>query len=455
MNLKKLTTTATLALILLVNPAYSKNSGIKSTLSLETFQRLNDPQQKTSTTEWVGASLKGKSKLFHLDSALDTDLRVYLNDDKDINFSIAEAYVESSNGYDKSISVGRKLLDWNINEHYWMLGNMNGLQGMQLLSEKQEGLIGLHAERTFDTNFKVSIFFSYFNIPALNPGLDVKDGKITSNSEWVRRPPEYTVVKGKLVPIRYDINMPGYDKLVLKKSLGIRQSYKWEDGEISSFFIYKPENKVRVNAEAKLVEENGGYFVDVTANPIVNHHMIYGVQLRQDFGDVKTITGFDITDPNARLGKDFDVLDPVKLEEAQRTYKSEYFDVAPNYDRESYFHSTAYINRDTYDLLFGYIQILSDNIRGSDDFYSETVKWKQAFGGKIRYFFSDDLQLSADIKYDISRKDQIVKAEVFYRFMNSAAIKVGAELIKSPQDNSYWSAYRAHDTIYSNLSYTF
>ena len=60
-----------------------------------------------------------------------------------------------------------------------------------------------------------------------------------------------------------------------------------------------------------------------------------------------------------------------------------------------------------------------------------------------------------DFRYDLARKDQIVKAEGSYTFLNRATLNIGMELIKSPQDNSYWSAYRANDTVYSSLRFLF
>lgn len=428
---------------------------MSGSVSFEKFHRLNNPGYQNNFNEWAGVSLRGEGDLRHMRGTLDADMRFFFNESNDINYSVSEASLEYTDS-ERRFVVGRRPLDWNINEHYWMLGNMNAQQGMQLLSEKQEGLVGLYAERKFDKHFKLSLFFSYLYIPPLNPGIDVKDGKITSNSEWVRRPPEFTVIEGKRVPIVYAINMPKVSEIVFKKSLGIRQAYAWDGGEISSFIIYKPENKIRANADAVLGQNDAGdYQINVTANPIVNHHMIYGVQVRQDFGDVKTVTGLDITDPNARLGKDFEIIDPVKMKESNRTFSSDYFSIAPAYDRESYFHSTAYIDRTNYDILFSYIQLLSDNKRGNDDFYSDAVKWKQAFGGKIRYFITDNFNVAADLKYDIARKDNILKLETQYRFAPQADLKVGAELFKSPQENSYWSAYRAHDTIYTQLRFLF
>lgn len=447
-----------LACILVNTTAWAEiesTNGLKGSFSFEKFHRLNNPTYQNNFNEWAGVSVRGNGDFKHLRATFDSDFRFFFNKSNDINYSVSEANLEYSDSTRRFV-VGRQLLDWNVNEHYWMLGNMNAQQGMQLLSEKQEGLIGLYAERKFDERFKLSIFFSYLYVPPLNPGINVEDGKISSNSEWVRRPPEFTIIENKKVPIRYNINMPEISDVVFKKSLGLRQSYSWGNGEISSFLIYKPENKIRANADAALEQDDkGDYTINVTANPIINHHMIYGVQIRQDFGDVKTVTGLDITDPNAKLGKDFEIIDPVKMKEGNRTFSSEYFSIEPAYDRESYFHSTAYIDRASYDILLSYIQLLSDNKRGNDDFYSDAVKWKQAFGGKIRYFITDNFNISADLKYDIARKDNILKLETAFKFAPAADFRVGAELIKSPQENSYWSAYRAHDTIYTQLRFLF
>ncbi|EQC43837.1 hypothetical protein [Bacteriovorax sp. Seq25_V] len=433
----------------------NSNAYLKGDFSYEKFQRLNNPETKSDFDDWTALNLSYDGSLANSHTYAETDLRFYINNNRQLNYSLPQAYMEWKDR-DRRLSVGRQLLNWNENETYWLLDTVNPNQGMYLLSEKKEGLTGLQYDHRFHDNFTVSIFFSYFNVPALNPALTIKDGEVTSSSEWVRLPPKAVPLEDKLVPLYIEINQPDIARdIVLKKSLGIRQAFSWDRnrGELSSYLLYKPENKLRMNAEAYMNEDLEK--INVIASPIVNHHMIYGMQYKQRLGQVKFIAGFDINDPNAKLGDDFKILDAGQLKENNKVFESEYFTVKPNYERESYFHTSANINRGSYMLSLNYIKLLTDNERGSDDFFSDTVKWKNTVGARVRYYFDDFFNVMVDLKYDLTRRDNILKAEANYMLFKKASINIGMELIKAPDENSYWAAYRANDAVYSSLKFLF
>ncbi len=422
-------------------------------ISYENFQRLNEPDKKTDFEDWTGLNVTVDGLVGEYDFHHESSYRLYVNNDNTLNFSLPETYLEYKDS-SKRVSLGRQILKWNENETYWLLDTINANQGFYLLGEKKEGLTGVQADFRVGQNMTISVFGSIVNIPALNPSVAIENGQVTSKSEWVRQTPEATLLEGQSVPLYYVLNMPEIKDIVLKKSFGLRQAFTWDRGnsELSSYFIYKPENKIRMNAEAYMDESLDK--IMVIANPTVNHHLVYGFQYKQNLGDVKLIAGLDFNDPNANLG-DFEVLDIVQLEEERKVFESEYFTVKPSYDRESYFHTTANMNRGNYMLSLNYIHLMTENERASDDFYSDTVKWKRAIGTRVRYYFDDTFNVMGDYKYDMARKDHVVKAEATYVMFGRAALNVGMELIKSPSQSSYWSAYRANDTVYSSLRFLF
>ncbi|MCO4794745.1 MAG: hypothetical protein KC493_13585 [Bacteriovoracaceae bacterium] len=422
-------------------------------LSYERFIRLNNPNNKTDATNWFGLSVNTARTREKIDAHLDTDLRYFTStQESNLNFSLSEAFVQY-NENDTRWTVGRKVMDWTHHERYWQLGYMNGQQGFKLLGDKQEGLFGLHYEHKPKTGFRFSAMMSYFYLPTLNPEIDVREGKIVSSSEWKKLPPTKTRIQGLVVPIKYDVERPPVTDIVIQKSLGANVEYSWGTGKVQGYAIYKPENTIRSNAEAyyDLSEQA----VKVKAKPVVNHHAMYGTSLHQKMGSVLVSTGMDVIDPNANLGKDFDIIDPVKLEESNKKFESDFFKIEPSYDRESYFYARSFLDRGIYNLSFNYIQLLSNNVRKSDDFFSDTVKFKRAVGTQINYWFSDKFNTMLDLKYDIDRKDNILRGEMAYRFNRFMSAGVGAELIKAPQDNSYWSPYRANDTVYTSFGYHF
>lgn len=418
-------------------------------ISYEKFYRLNKPIYRSDSGDWLGLSYETAPPVKDFDTFLMGDLRFYFQENNSLNYSLQEAYA-TYKGDDWSLTVGRKILDWNTNEKYWSLGYLNALQSFTLLSTEEEGTTGVIFNKSIGP-FEFDVLASYLYIPQINPSIDFKNGEVYSRSEWVRLPPRKTVISGLEVPISYQIDDYKVSKIIFNKSIGGNIRYKWTNGGVSAFAIYKPENKLRINASAYYDNLNTGKVI-VTAAPTVNHHAYYGFQIYQAFGDIKARGGVSYVDPNARLGKDF----IVDIQNARKTFQSDYFNINPRYDKEAYAHvSLNYDKKKYYKLTLNYIHLLSDNIRGSDDFFSDTVKWKSTFGGGVVYFFSDSFDFGFDLKYDVIRKDNIVKGEVKYNYDQKVVIALGLEVLKAPDNNSYWSYYRTSDTLYSTVGFVF
>lgn len=418
-------------------------------VTYEKFLRLNNPPNRSESGDWIGLGYETEAPGEKVDTFLMGDLRLYFQDNNDLNYSLQEGYIQYKNS-DYAFSVGRKILDWNPNDTYWSLGYLNALQSFTLLSTEEEGVTGITYSRKGE-EFDFEVLLSYIFIPQLNPAMDVKNGNIESKSEWMRLPPKRTVVSGQEVPIFYKIADVNVSKIIFNKSLGFNLRYRWgEEGGISTFAIYKPENKLRANASA-FYDNVTTNKVIVEADPTVNHHAYYGLQMYQAFGDVKARGGLSYVDPNARLGKDF----PIDISNARKTFKSEYFTINPRYDKEAYAHGSLNLDRKKYKLSLNYIHLLSKNIRGNDDFFSDTVKWKSTFGGSITYFFNDYFDAMFDLKYDVERSDNILRGEIKYNYHKKLYLALGLEVLKAPEASSYWSYYRANDTLYSSIGYIF
>lgn len=435
-----------LTLFIVMNPLRASESSI----TYEKFYRLNKPNYRSDSGDLLNLSYTGTptdpTKSF--DAFAMGDLQLYFQDNNSLNYSLQEGYVRYL-GESYELSVGRRILDWNSNEKYWSLGYLNANQAFTLLSTEEEGVTGVLFKKSAG-DFDFDVLLSYVFIPQLNPAVEFKNGEVKSKSDWVRLPPKRTVVNGLEVPIFYKLNKVNISRIVFNKSLGGNIRYKWAQGGASAFAIYKPENKLRSNASAFYDNVTLNQVV-VEADPIVNHHAYYGFQAYQAFGDLKTRGGVSYTDPNARLGKDF----PVDITNARKTFKSDYFAINPRYDREAYAHVSANLDRKLYALSLNYIHLLSKNIRASDDFFSDTVKWKRALGASVIYFINDSFNVLFDLKYDIARKDNIIRSEAVYNWQNKIHLALGLEVLKAPLDISYWGYYRANDTLYSSVGFYF
>ncbi|MBC98647.1 MAG: hypothetical protein CME63_12930 [Halobacteriovoraceae bacterium] len=424
----------------------------------EKFLRLNNPQNKTKNSDWLDFSFQYESKRSFVRSKVDADLRFYINNTS-FSPSLSEMYLQYKSTDESRYTFGRIRLDWHPNEAYWQLNHFQNTQGFRLMDTNLEGITGFHYAHK-DSVFRLEFFLSYLYIPALNPSVDVENGNVSSNVDWYKQPPKRTIITGSEVDIFYSLDVPEYRDVLFQKSLGLKITPYWGNrqsgGEASFFAIYKPERNLRVNAEAYYDPDINK--VAVNANPIVNHHVILGYDLRLHWGQSEMTTGLVYVDPTAKLGKDFESLS-VSLDEGNENNRNvlstEFFKVEPKYMRETYAHLRYNHQWEDLTLSLNGIYYFSKHPKGSDDFYSETVKWVRAAGIGGLYQMNEWSQLGFSLRYDFKRKDNLLNAQYILTPWRSSIFTFGAELIKSPKANSYWSAYRTNDTFYFNAGYTF
>lgn len=421
-------------------------------ISYEKYLRLNQPLYRSDSGDLVGFSFESTPTEGTWDTFLKGQGRFYFQDDNALNYSLQEAYLKYSNREQRfEVSIGRRILDWNPNEKYWSLGFLNANQAFTLLSQEEEGVTGLLFKKTWD-NVELELLGSYLFIPQLNPAIDFENGNVKSRSEWVRLPPRKTVLTGVEIPISYNVANYQVEKIVFNKSLGANLRYWLNDvSGLSLFAIYKPENKLRINASAYYDNLVTGKVI-VTADPTVNHHAYYGFTLFHGWEKTKLLGGFSYVDPNAKLGKDF----LIDISNARKTFRSDFFTINPRYDKEVYSHASLnYVEPKSFEVGLNYIHLFSEDIRGNDDFFSDTVKWKSTLGLMFKYYWLDRLSTLFDLKYDLKRKDNIVKAEAIYLFESQIRVSAGLEMLKAPKNSSYWSYYRTADTLYTQIGYVF
>lgn len=443
----------TAALILALSGPYSSQLMASGndvySVAYETFQRLNKPTEKNRNEHWLDLHLDNRLKHQYIEARGRGDLRYYLKGDTSI--SVGELYLQYNSPTESTYTVGRKILDWHPNERFWQLGHLNGQRGFRLSDTEQEGRMGFHY-KTRNQSLTTEVFLSYFYIPSLSPKIKVENGEVTSPVEWAKLPPKQTIISGQEVPIYYTLNEYELKDIVLQKSLGMRMRYDWQSGAISAFSLYKPETNVRVNAEAYYDPDIDR--VRVNADPVVNHHIIHGLQIEQEVLGVNVIAGATSVDPNARLGEDFDSLSG-SIGKTTRNFDSDFFKIEPKYNREDYLHLSTHWDNGVSMVSTNFINYLSKHEKGSDDLYSDTVRWKRAAGLGLFHSISDTLFVKGNLRYDFIRKDNLVSSELGVRPLRRFEWRVGLEILRSPSELSYWAPYRSNDTVYTQLKYLF
>ena len=232
-----------------------------------------------------------------------------------------------------------------------------------------------------------------------------------------------------------------------KNKKKVKNKSNFGKGEISGYVIYKPEANVRVNASTQynVVDSQ----LPVRADPIVNHHIVYGATLTQDIKSTKNVIGVTFVDPTARLGQDFDTLS-LDISSNKEAVRSGYL-IDPKYDKEAYLHFSSFFPGDIISAGFNGLHYLTSHDQGNDDFYSDTVRWLSAVGINLNYHLSDAITASVNLRYDLKREDNLFDGSITFKPYKRTFINLGLELIRSPSKNSYWSSYRANDTGYVNF----
>lgn len=431
-------------------------SAMQTGLTHESNKRLSDGAMSGGPSEssWLSLDLVTANIKKRVDTYLNASARVYYGENNYL-VSVPEAYVQVS-GNRSNFSTGRKLVNWANEDKFWMLGNINGNKGMDLISDEQEGLLGFHYDyfsHTSDNGYMLSVMASPAFIPSLNPAYTFENGQVQSKAPWVQLPPERIRFRDNEIPINYTLDRPANSEIVRNNTLGVRVAKRWKSGGVQAFTMYKPENILRNYAEGKLSQDLES--VSVRVRPAVNHHVVYGVDVDQKINKFRINGGLRVIDPNADLKADIKVVSPLALEKNDHySIDSESFVISPSYKRQSYFHTgTSYLGT-IWNGTVNYIKSLTDNESG-DDFYGAKTKWHNAVGTIVDYFVTDKLSYIFDFKFDFDMRDNILKHEVKYMMSKALYVNVGLEMIKAPNKESYWNPYAAHDSVYSNLSYKF
>jgi hypothetical protein len=458
--------------------AFKMSEESRCSVSYERFLRLNQPASgKRDAFDWLEARCLYDLKRGNIKGRFDGDIRFFINNKK-VNLSLAEAYF-SYRGITKTEHIlGRQKLNWHPNETFWQLGHLNGLRNFRLMDQKQEGLLGYRLKTTYGP-IKAEYFLSLFYIPTLNPSIELENGQVVSNTDWYRSPPKQVIIKpdGSPTNTQYEINQPDLRNIIFQKSIGGRLAYDWKkgkvrkkkknkknkkreeeksnlfgDGEISGYIIYKPETSVRINASTIYTLTTDG-LLPVRADPIVNHHIIFGGTLKQDIGMSKNTAGITYVDPTAKLGSDFNTLS-LDIQNVDPVFRDGFL-IDPTYDQESYLHFSSQLPGDILSFGINGIHYLTKHEKGNDDFRGDTVRWLSAIGFNANYRFNDFMNFEVNFRYDFKREDNLLDLKAIFHPINNAFIIVGLELIKAPSDKSYWTPYRTNDTGYIKLALSF
>jgi hypothetical protein len=364
-----------------------------------------------------------------------------VNDQNLLMYSVQEAYVAGKFSNGDELKFGRQILNWSPVDAAWGFGKINNRRNFEYFEPGQEGLIGLQYTSKFQSGLRISGFVSGLYVPELNPGLSInkKDRTITSRNAWAKPPQASTDVEGVNTPVRYDVNVPGTDKVIYRYSAGLNVGIDSDHWSAEGFFMRKPENQI--SAKASVAFNPGDKEVVATVTPQFYYHDVYGGTLRYKNYNYQIYASAIGIRPNTFPDGD---------ERATR-----YTDIPTAKIREDYGGFGIAKTTDLYTYGLNYVARLSPYDRQTDRL-AEDPRWNQAVDIFVSRNIGRYYMLMGDVKYDTLTTDRLVMLRAIYSASRDFQVHAGINMIGAPTNgSSYWSTYSNNDAVYGGLRYIF
>lgn len=414
--------TGTFFPLLLTAKVYGSGS-----LSYGYLQSINESQNSSDiSASYVDIESSDNVEVRKWDGVYNASLRVY-PDSNDLLFSLSEAYFSQNSGRSQ-YSVGRKILNWNPNEYFWGLGDLNALKGFNLTEQDQEGITAFHFQRESKSG-ELHLFASFLHIPQMNPTFTNKDGTIEGRNEWSKVPHRFVSYQGNRIPIYYKIQYPTPQEIALQGSVGAMGRFFTKSGDWTVYSTYKPENSIRINATGYYEQFENEQAV-VKAKPFITHHFLAGAGWEKEFGSLKAAFNVQTVRP---------------IEASDESFKFEALKVEPVYNKETTATFSLTHQTDTFTISANALSMIEGDVENENDF-AVKPEWRQAIGLGYSWKLTDSLSWQGHWRYDLNYLDNITSNTIVWNSSKHTKVSANLLMIDSPDNKSHWAPFRANDS---------
>lgn len=406
------------------------------------YARINDPYYGIVGNSLIGFDIEGSSRTSGGSGYLyQVDARISEGIGDSTLFSVPQLYWRTTSG-GNSYTIGRKILDWHPSEKIWDLAIINHARGFNLLEEEEEGIVGLHFSGN-KGNFAVQLFASPLYVPQLNPSfIRGENNDFVGRNEWASIPPQTLRSAVGDMPINYTFKIPPLEDILLSPSFGIRGKYLIGDAkygtELSAYVSYKPERSLRLLVTS-VYHQGANERSDTTVDPFVNYNLVFGVGVKETYGDLHLRANLDFIQPDIGTGK-FMEREGYRVEQ---TYSDQAIATVSSFWKNNYIK--AGIN---------FLEILSGEVN-TLYLFDVLPRWRSAVALFSEYVLDDHWEMMFNYKYDLKFKDATLIADASHLFSKDLSLGVGVEMVQSESRSSFWRSYRGNDSIYAQLNYAF
>ncbi len=170
--------------------------------------------------------------------------------------------------------LGRRRQDWSIIDRAWSLGVTEPSFRWDPLRPSRNGLTGIFVELK-SRGFEFVAFGSGIAIPESGPSSAIRNGIFTSSHPFYLPPPENAPLIGVDTPIRYTIEMPSIEKLILKPSVGGMMGYEHNGFFAHAAYQYKPLTKPLLSMRSQGIYNLSTEQIEPVLRPqIVQSHVV-------------------------------------------------------------------------------------------------------------------------------------------------------------------------------------
>ncbi len=200
-------------------------------------------------------------------------------------FKPAEIYYKFQPTENSRLFLGRKLMPWSRSDRLWKRGLFESRFMDEPLDGRPAGLTGLFLTSPRPGEKGWLLFASPLFIPELGPRVSVQEGKLTSSNPWFRPPSERIRLDGNDINMRYSIERPSTEDIILQTSLGM--SYRWSSDEspwgVRAGYVWKPMNQFLMSVPFVLGLTDVADDIEVEARiqPSVQYHHLTSIMLER------------------------------------------------------------------------------------------------------------------------------------------------------------------------------
>lgn len=412
----------------------------------------SENQPNAMSTLLLGPEMSTEGKWFS--TAMDIKGVAFVSNVSSFTVEAGDLYLATSHQWmpHHQLTVGRRIYDWNEMEDKWDLGLWSARFLWNPLSPERIGLTG--AFYTYESaKWRILAFGTPVSPPERGFPIRDQNGQLQADSRDYVQPYEEMKMMQQTVPIRYAIEYPPLQDLVIRPGAGVQIHYGAKDGIWSAAsYGVMPMHQVQMAIDP--VYDVPGRVLNATVHPITLFHHLATFEggYRGDRWSLwGSATGENPIKKSIPSSWQTDPMGPALLTALGGDIRlDEYFTLTGSYLRVD--------------------EQMPPPIPGAIPLNMPSrFQYERAFQLEGKWTGVPQLTLGTKWLYDVSNRSGLVSMDLLYqpRFKASStlhamfggygawAFGVGADLISSSTQSGYIGQYIGNDRVRGRVSYAF